>query len=138
MKLPSAWVSLLGGCMALVAAAAEASAFEATVRGLGTVEFGLADGGTLRASLFLPDRGPYRGGIQNDEHEYISYAERMGRMRAHKPQPPYTPISNCVVQLSAPRLMKRDVELLLLPYFHSSYGLYSHADIVKNLPFWKL
>ena len=121
----------------LTASAAEVETFEATVRGLGTVEFRLADGGTLRTSIFFPDRGPYRCGIQNDEHEYISYAERMGRMRAHQPLPPYTPISNCVVQLSAPWLMKRDVELLLLPYFHSSYGLYSHADIVKNLPFWK-
>ena len=130
-------VSVLGGCMALLAAAAGVEPFEATVRGLGTVEFRLADGGTLRASFSLPDRGPYRGGVQNDEHEYISYSARMGRMRAHQPMPPYTPVSNCVVQLTAPQLPKADASLFLLPYFHSSYGLYSHADIVKNLPFWK-
>ena len=114
----------------------DAKPFEATVRGMGTVEFSLAGGERLAATISYPDRGPNRCGVQNDEHTYISYGDRVRRMREHKPLPSYTPVSNCVVRLTAPRLMK-ETALFLLPYFHSSYGLYSHADIVKSLPFWR-
>ena len=111
--------------------------FRATVRGLGGAEFRLADGGSLSFSFSYPDRGPNAGGIQRDEHSYISYSERMRRQREHLPMPDNTPISNCVVRLTAPQLMKRETTLFLLPYFHSSYGLYSHDDIVRNLSFWR-
>lgn len=111
-------------------------AYEVVAKGLGQLTFEASDGARFVFSLSYPDRGPYKGGIQRDEHQYISYGDRVGRMKAGKPLPPNTPYSNCVVQVSC-KALKLDICSFLLPYFHTSYGLYSHEDVVRNMPFWR-
>lgn len=131
---------LCGAVMGLAAsavAAADCVGYEVRVKGTGCFRL-LTDEVTtndLSVSVAFPGWGHYKGGVQNDEHEYISYAERMDRERHHQKMPPFTPISNCVVHVEA-KAFGVGMDYLLLPYFHSSYGLYSHQDTVKYMPEW--
>ena len=76
-----------------------AESYEVVVKGLGSVTFGRAGAKDATYTISYPNAGPFKGGIQRDEHKYVDYSVRMRLMREKKTGklPPKTAYSNCVV-----------------------------------------
>ncbi len=123
--------------LAFAAGAAEES-YEAAVKGLGA--FTVARDGAKDATYTIsyPNAGPFKGGLQRDEHKFVAYATRMRLVREKKLEklPPKTVYSNCVVWVRCDD-SKDVVTYGLLPHFNMSGGLYDHNSVEKFMPRWR-
>ncbi len=85
--------------LAMAGTSRAAESYEAVVKGLGSVTFERASAMDATYTISYPNAGPFKGGIQRDEHKYVDYSARMRLMREKKTDklPPKTAYSNCVV-----------------------------------------
>ena len=143
MNTPVKKVFALGAVVAFcvlaapVATQAEES-YEVVVKGLGSFTLSRRGAKDVTYSISYPNAGPFKGGLQRDEHKYIDYAARMRLIREKKTDklPPKTVYSNCVVWVRGGD-SKDVVTYGLLPHFNLSGGLYDHKAVEKFMPRWR-
>ena len=134
----SAAAIVAGAIVATPGASRAVESYEVVVKGLGSVTFGRAGAKDATYTISYPNAGPFKGGIQRDEHKYVDYSARMRLLREKKTDklPPKTAYSNCVVWVRGGE-SKNPVAYGLLPHFNMSGGLYDHKAVEKFMPKWR-
>ena len=115
--------------------AAADTAYEVRVKGLGSLT--LETEGEVRSvdlGISIPDRGPNKGGIMRDRHQYIDYPTEVRLRREGRPLPETTEYRDAVVNFWS-KAGGFNQSVMLLPWF-DGYGIYEHDQVEKRIGEW--